>query len=397
MAPVTSPDESLTAYRMRLDGVAYTTYALMTLFVPLKLWCRRRAGGWGNIGIDDYMTVLALLFANGFFWTCMIGMRPMLGVHVTELPNQMLIVDFLKSVYVGQILYTFAIANIKFVVLAFYWRLFSVKMRAVIWIVACMCIAWFIAILCCVIFNCIPVQAAWDITIQGTAKCIEVRSIYLGGSVPNVILDMIVVFMPIPYVWSLHAPLGQRLVLAGMFVLGTFIAVVSLVRLIIFLNIPISTSGDLTYNFREIIIWSIVEINIGLVCACLPSLKPAFAFIGLSGLFSFSNSRGSNRKSPGPSSGYPSYGYGKSVGSDRSRPRKKGSTGGLFSTIGGLTRLESEEELKIVDDSRGKTHTEIELGSMEGGDRGNLSTTAPDQGINVQTQWSVLVHNNDRT
>jgi hypothetical protein len=61
------------AYRMRLDGVAYTTYALMTLFVPLKLWCRRRAGGWANIGLDDYMTVLALFIANGFFWSCMAG------------------------------------------------------------------------------------------------------------------------------------------------------------------------------------------------------------------------------------------------------------------------------------------------------------------------------------
>lgn len=248
--------------------------------------------------------------------------------------------------------------------------------------------------LCCVIFNCIPVQAAWDITLLPEARCIEVRSIYLGGSVPNVVLDIIVVFMPIPYVWRLHAPLGQRLVLAGMFVLGTFIAVVSLVRLIIFLNIPISTSGDLTYNFREIIIWSIVEINIGLVCACLPSLKPAFAFIGLSGLFSFSNSRGSNAKSPGPSSGYPSFG--KSMGSDRSRPRKKGSTGGLFSTIGGLTRLDSEEELKIVDDTRGKNHTAIEMAPRDGSDRENGSMTAPDQGINVQTQWSVLVDDRER-
>jgi hypothetical protein len=61
------------AYRRRLDGVAYMTYALMTLFVPLKLWCRRRAGGWANVGLDDYMTVLALFIANGFFWSCMVG------------------------------------------------------------------------------------------------------------------------------------------------------------------------------------------------------------------------------------------------------------------------------------------------------------------------------------
>lgn len=70
----------------------------------------------------------------------------MLGLHVTQLADQMMIVDFLKYIWVAQIIYTFAIANIKFVVLAFYWRLFSVKMRAAIWIVAGMCIAWFIAI-----------------------------------------------------------------------------------------------------------------------------------------------------------------------------------------------------------------------------------------------------------
>lgn len=243
--------------------------------------------------------------------------------------------------------------------------------------------------MCCVIFNCIPVQAAWDITILDK-KCIEVRSIYLGGSVPNVILDIIIVFMPIPYVWRLHAPLGQRLVLAGMFVLGTFIAVVSLVRLIIFLNIPISTSGDLTYNFREVIVWSIVEVNIGLVCACLPSLKPAFALIGLSGLFSSSNSSRSDTKSPGPSRSYPSFGFGESNGSHKSRPRKKGSTGGLFSTIGGLSRLDSEEELKIVDAGHGTSHTEIEMAPVGPLDRENTSARAL-EGTSVQKDWSVLV------
>jgi hypothetical protein len=103
------------------------------------------------------------------------------------------------------------------------------------------------------VFNCIPIQAVWDITITG-AKCIETRAIYIGGSVPNVIIDVTIVAMPLPYVWRLHAPLPQRLLLAGMFALGTFILVVSLVRLIVFLQIPLSTAGDATYNFRETIV-----------------------------------------------------------------------------------------------------------------------------------------------
>jgi hypothetical protein len=240
--------------------------------------------------------------------------------------------------------------------------------------------------LLCVIFNCLPVQAAWDITITN-GKCIETRDIYLGGSVPNVILDFIIVGMPIPHVWRLHAPIAQRIVLAGMFALGTFIAIVSLVRLIIFLQIPISGQVDPTYNFREIIVWSIVEVNIGLTCACLPSLKPAFRWIGLDRLFSFASSRPSDMRSPGPSSHGAMDDYGSNP-KNSGRPRKKGATGGLFSTLAGMSRLEDEEEFKFVgDDRQGKHNVEIEMGRVSD-DSAQRTATG---GISVQKNWSVLV------
>jgi hypothetical protein len=73
-------------------------------------------------------------------------MRPMLGLHITQLPNPLMIVEFLKTIYIANILYTLAITANKFVVLAFYWRLFSIKMRKTIWLVGGLCAAWFIAI-----------------------------------------------------------------------------------------------------------------------------------------------------------------------------------------------------------------------------------------------------------
>lgn len=74
MCEVTGADRGCrTAYRRRLDGVAYTTYILIMLLVPLKVWCRRRAGGWANVGLDDYMSVFALAVANGFFYVCIVG------------------------------------------------------------------------------------------------------------------------------------------------------------------------------------------------------------------------------------------------------------------------------------------------------------------------------------
>jgi hypothetical protein len=61
------------AFHRRLDGVAYSTYILIMLLVPLKVYCRKRSGGWQNVRMDDYMTIVALAFANGFFYTCIIG------------------------------------------------------------------------------------------------------------------------------------------------------------------------------------------------------------------------------------------------------------------------------------------------------------------------------------
>ncbi|EMD61100.1 hypothetical protein GGP41_010008 [Bipolaris sorokiniana] len=381
MAPIIDPQESLAAFRQRLDGVAMFTYILIMFLVPLKIWCRYRHRGWRNVQWDDYMSIVALALANGFFYVCIIGMRDSLGLHIYEIENPLQIIAFLKNIYVGNILYTLCITSVKLSVLAFYWRLFEIKARITIYIVTAAAIAWCTAILLCVIFNCIPVQAAWDITITG-AKCISIRAIYLGGSVPNVCLDLVIVLMPLPHVWRLHAPLAQRIVLAGMFALGTFIAVVSLVRLIIFLQIPIATQGDVTYNFREIILWSIVEVNIGLACACLPSLKPVFQAVGLNKLFSFSSSRPSDVESRGAAHQFASG------GSSGSRPRKKGATGGLFSTLAGISRMDDEEEeTKFVNEDLGKNNVDIELARVS--EDSEQRTAAG--GINVQKNWSVLV------
>lgn len=208
---------------------------------------------------------------------------------------------------------------------------------------------------------------------------------------PNVVLDVIVVFMPIPYVWRLHASLAQRLILAGMFILGTFIAIVSLVRLIVFLQIPINTSGDVTFNFRQIILWTILELNVGLTCACLPSLKPAFGLIGLSKIFSFGGSRVSDVRSPGPHNGHPSHRFGSIGESRKHQPRKKGSTGGLFSTIGGRTRLDSEEDLEILNDGQGKKEPGIKMMQLSDNSETDKREMSNDMGINVERRWSISV------
>lgn len=43
------------------------------LVVPLKLWCRKQVGGWGNIGLDDYLMIVAAIIDNALFWLTVVG------------------------------------------------------------------------------------------------------------------------------------------------------------------------------------------------------------------------------------------------------------------------------------------------------------------------------------
>jgi hypothetical protein len=74
-------------------------------------------------------------------------MRKSLGVHVTTVmlePDALR--KFLLYVFAGQLLYVWAIAVIKFSILAFYWRLFSVTARVPIAILTFVVFAWIMSL-----------------------------------------------------------------------------------------------------------------------------------------------------------------------------------------------------------------------------------------------------------
>lgn len=233
------------------------------------------------------------------------------------------------------------------------------------------------------------------------AKCISLGVVYISGSTPNVITDLMILLLPLPYVWGLHAPLGQRLILVGMFMLGCFVSIVSIVRLTILVGIPLSSS-DVTYNTKEVIVWSIVEINIGLVCACLPSMKPALRLLHLDRLLLQSG----QHQNPTPADPN-SHEFPPTIGSDRSRGnnhhKKRGFSNRLFSSMAGMSKMDDEEDsFQMINQEaarRGKTEASIEAAS-HANDTDNESheppTRAEDGSISVQRDWSVLVDEKDK-
>jgi hypothetical protein len=154
--------ESLQAYRLRLDGAAATTLIIVTAAVSCKIWCKQRVGGLRNVALDDVLSVFTLILAHSYFlisicgmWTpfhlkikrpltCFKELRPVLGRHAVDVPASE-DARYQRFFFAAALLYIVTIGFVKFTVLAFYWRLFSIKARRPIAILAFAVFSWLVS------------------------------------------------------------------------------------------------------------------------------------------------------------------------------------------------------------------------------------------------------------
>ncbi|RMY70277.1 hypothetical protein D0863_05897 [Hortaea werneckii] len=118
---------------------------------------------------------------------------------------------------------------------------------------------------------CRPVRKLWDPQVQGGA-CMSAEKYWVSVAGLDIGLDGLVLVLPLPGIWGLRLPRRQKGGLVVVFLLGFFVCAVSVVRLLtVFL---VARTEDLVQSGVWNIIWSAVEANVGIVCACLLALKP---------------------------------------------------------------------------------------------------------------------------
>jgi hypothetical protein len=136
------------------------------------------------------------------------------------------------------------------------------------------------------LFRCHPVQAAIIVGKEG--KCIDVIALYLSSAPINIITDLSILLLPLPILTSLRMEWRQKVILITTFLIGGFVTIVDIVR-IAYLQTALkvdstqSASGigtqghrrpNVTYHVTYSLMWSAVEVNVGLICACILVLKP---------------------------------------------------------------------------------------------------------------------------
>ncbi|KAF3762105.1 hypothetical protein M406DRAFT_76204 [Cryphonectria parasitica EP155] len=92
-----------------------------------------------------------------------------------------------------------------------------------------------------------PIHAYWDNLAQ-QPHCLDTPRLLLGYEITNLFLDFSILRIPLPIVWHLQLHVSRKLGLAGMFLLGIFACVTSILRLTI-----VSGEYELTHvNMRSV-------------------------------------------------------------------------------------------------------------------------------------------------
>lgn len=142
-----------------------------------------------------------------------------LGLHVEQAltrgnPHQWLLILWIEN-----LVYNTGLSLVKLSVVLFYFRVFrNVRLyKYALWAASFLVVGWCIGINFLAMFECIPVQAYWQLTPR---RCINNNVAFLGATISNVVVDIVILLLPLPMLWRLHLDTKRRLALSGVFICG---------------------------------------------------------------------------------------------------------------------------------------------------------------------------------
>ncbi|KAL8723797.1 MAG: hypothetical protein Q9181_007189 [Wetmoreana brouardii] len=249
--------------KLQPDGVSNTAVAVVfmvvdTLAVMLRLVAKRRTKH--RFGSDDSGIVFALVLF--FVWAGLV-------IHV---PNADDASEVFKFVWIAEMWFFATITAVKITILTFYRSIFSTgRFGIVTYIISALCVMWFIAGLLVLIFGCNPIAANYVVTYPTKNHCVPFGFFTFLLELLNSLIDVSILAMPCVVIRRLHLSPQQKWQLTGVFLLGAFVLITCVLRMVYsfdpleFYNVP---------SFPNRIVWSTAELGVAIVCACLPTYRP---------------------------------------------------------------------------------------------------------------------------
>ncbi|TGO20317.1 hypothetical protein BPAE_0311g00080 [Botrytis paeoniae] len=311
--------------------------ALALITVCLRVWSRVRLS---QFGLDDSLIVLSMILSIAetyVHWQYVIF--NFVGLHIWDVPLDHDPIPGLKYNYAVQILYNPILAIVKTSILIFLLRLTGQKVEIKL------------------IFQCTPIAYNWQVDIPG-GYCIEQGVFYAATAVVALITDILVLIVPFWMVIGLKMARKTKIAVVTVFFLGILVTVVSTVRLammitVFFNPLPVDSTRGISF------VTSAIEINLAIITASAPALKPMMRQ-WFPKLFGSSSDDAYNNQNSGP------YALQGNSRYERGTRNGAGFKSSRLSNGNGLIRLEDVPDIPDVKDGSTEDSNRIQRETSKG-------------------------------
>ncbi|KAJ0109478.1 uncharacterized protein J7T55_000404 [Diaporthe amygdali] len=225
---------------------------------------------------DDWMNFVSMAFCIALSIAAFQGLKANgYGKDIWAVPTED-ISEFLKSYYVATAMYVGARCFTRVSIILFYLRIFTVTetRRKIIWTLVGEIIIS-LAFVLTIMFQCTPISyywTKWDL--QHTGHCIDTYRFMLIGWSILIATDFWVMWLPLPMVARLQLSLRKKLLISVMFATGLAVTAIGIAKLPMVYRATHTTNP--TYDLVNMGKFCIIEVDLGVICSCMPSLPVLF-------------------------------------------------------------------------------------------------------------------------
>ncbi|SPQ21475.1 21ddf509-0fbb-4637-ba98-7ed8b8a61aa5 [Thermothielavioides terrestris] len=223
-------------------------------------------------GWDDWFLLLALAGCVAYSAIAFEETNHGLGTDVWAVePDD--ITYLFTGFYISMLMYAASRLFIRHSIILFYLRIFTIgNPRPIVIGTMVVNTALSVGVVLSVAFQCQPVSlfwTRWDLQHEG--HCLPSMPVFWSGAIATMVMDVWVILLPLPYVARLQLSLKKRLGVSFMLAIGVSVVAFSILKFLAVNNID--KASNPTVSFARVGIWSALEIDLGVLCTCLPSMR----------------------------------------------------------------------------------------------------------------------------
>jgi hypothetical protein len=261
--------------RDRSHQLLVTTISVKCIadFFVILRFMYRAFGMGGDYGADDWFCLSTVVAGTPMVVIIAKGLIPNgLGRDIWTVPPAQ-ITKTVKSFYMMAWLYFLNTALVKLAFVTFYMRIFpSQGVRRLLWGTLIFISLWGFTFILVSIFQCRPISHfwhMWDGLHEGS--CIDINALSWCNAAINIALDIWILIIPLWQLRKLHLKWKKKIPIGLMFSLGAFVTIVSILRLQSLVNF--GSHANVTWDFYDVSLWSTIELGVGVIIACLPTVR----------------------------------------------------------------------------------------------------------------------------